>query len=122
MGYLSDEELSRLEPAESTLFPSPIPVQCVSSDEFMPSPQTPKQKEYESRVKEIGSRLSKHLGQSRRNFFKSSSGMAAAFLAMNQTYGPVFGVSEAEGSAQHLAYPLQAIGHHTLDMQAGRHH
>ena len=103
MGYLSDEELSKLEPAESTLFPSPIPVQCVSSDEFMPSPQTPKQKEYEFRVKEIGARLSKHLGQSRRSFFKSSSGMAAAFLAMNQTYGPVFGVSEAEAAIPEMA-------------------
>ena len=103
MGYLSDEELSKLEPAESALFPSPIPVQCVSSDEFMPAPQTPKQKEYEFRVKEIGSRLAKHLGQSRRKFFKSSSGMAAAFLAMNQTYGPIFGVSEAEAATPEMA-------------------
>lgn len=103
MGYLSNEELSKLEPAESTLFPSPIPVQCVSSDEFMPSPQTPKQKEYEFRVKEIGNRLAKHLGQSRRKFFKSSSGMAAAFLAMNQTYGPIFGVSEAEAATPEMA-------------------
>ena len=43
--------------AETSLFPSPIPVQCVSSDEFMPSRQTPKQKEYEARVKAIGSEM-----------------------------------------------------------------
>lgn len=46
---LTPEELERLSPAES-LFRSPIPVQFVSSDEFMPSPQTPKQKEFESTV------------------------------------------------------------------------
>ena len=39
MGFLSDEELSQLTGAE-TLFPSPIPVQFVSSDEFMPGAQT----------------------------------------------------------------------------------
>jgi predicted TIM-barrel fold metal-dependent hydrolase len=103
MGYLSDKELAALEPAESSLFPSPIPVQCVSSDEFMPSPQTPKQKEYESRVKRIGSEMSKYLGVSRRKFFKSASGMAAAFLAMNDTYGPIFGVSQAEAATPEMA-------------------
>ena len=35
MGFLSDDEVAKLSPAES-LFPSPIPVQFVSSDEFMP--------------------------------------------------------------------------------------
>ncbi len=40
MSMLSPEELEQLSSAES-LFPSPIPVQSVSSDEFMPGPQTP---------------------------------------------------------------------------------
>ena len=51
MGFLSDEELSRLSPAARSLYPSPIPVQSVSSDEFMPPPQTAKQREFELRVK-----------------------------------------------------------------------
>ena len=38
MSLLTQEELDKLSGAES-LFPSPIPVQFVSSDEFMPSPQ-----------------------------------------------------------------------------------
>ena len=100
---LSPEELASLLPAESSLFPAPIPVQCVSSDEFMPQQQTPKQKEYEARVKAIGATLAKHQGVSRRTFFKSASGMAAAFLAMNQTYGPIFGVSEAEAATPEMA-------------------
>ncbi len=38
MSMLSTDELEKLSAAES-LFPSPIPVQSVSSDEFMPGPQ-----------------------------------------------------------------------------------
>jgi predicted TIM-barrel fold metal-dependent hydrolase len=97
MSMLSPEELERLSPAES-LFPSPIPVQSVSSDEFMPGPQTAKQREFEARVKEMGARMAKRLGMSRRRFFQTASGMAAAFLAMNDTYGPIFGVSKAEAA------------------------
>ena len=103
MGFLSEDEMARLDPAESVLFPSPIPVQSVSSDEFMPAPQTPKQREFELRVKALGSELAKHQGTSRRRFFKSASGMAAAFVAMNQTYGPVFGVSLAEAATPDMA-------------------
>ena len=48
MSMLSPEELAQLHSAES-LFPSPIPVQSVSSDEFMPGPQTGKQRQFEAR-------------------------------------------------------------------------
>ena len=58
MSLLTPEELEKLSGAEE-LFPSPIPVQFVSSDEFMPSPQSPQQKEFEVRVKDIGARLAK---------------------------------------------------------------
>jgi predicted TIM-barrel fold metal-dependent hydrolase len=100
---LSPEELAKLSPAESTLFPSPIPVQSVSSDEFMPCPQTPKQREFEARVKEMGAAMAKRLGISRRRFFQSAAGMATAFLAMNDTYGPIFGVSRAEAQTPERA-------------------
>ena len=49
MSLLSPEELARLSSAES-LFVSPIPVQSVSSDEFMPTPQTARQREFEARI------------------------------------------------------------------------
>jgi len=45
MSMLSPEELEKLSCAES-LFPSPIPVQSVSSDKFMPGAQTPHQRPY----------------------------------------------------------------------------
>ena len=100
---LTPEELERLSPAES-LFPSPIPVQFVSSDEFMPSPQSPKQREFEARVKEIGTQMAKKHDMSRRAFFKTAGGMAAAFVAMNETYAktgsPIYEV--LTGEAQNL--------------------
>ncbi|WP_334186625.1 amidohydrolase family protein [Noviherbaspirillum sp.] len=102
MSMLSPEETSRLSSAES-LFPSPIPVQSVSSDEFMPGPQTPRQREFEQRVKEMGAQTAKRLGISRRRFFQTAAGMATAFLAMNDTYGPLFGVSRAEAQTPEQA-------------------
>ena len=103
MGFLTDEEIARLSPAESSLFRSPIPVQSVSSDEFAPSPQTGKQREFEARVKAIGAELAKRQGVSRRRFFKTAGGMAAAFLAMNDTHGPFYAVSRAEAATPELA-------------------
>ena len=102
MSMLSPEDLARLSSAES-LFASPIPVQSVSSDEFMPSAQTPRQREFEARVKEMGARTAKRLGISRRRFFQTAAGMATAFLAMNDTYGPMFGVSRAEAQTPERA-------------------
>jgi predicted TIM-barrel fold metal-dependent hydrolase len=99
---LSHDELRQLASAES-LYPSPIPVQSVSSDEFMPGPQTAKQREFEARVKEMGAAAAKRLGMSRRRFFQTAAGMATAFLAMNDTYGPLFGISRAEAQTPELA-------------------
>jgi hypothetical protein len=117
MGMLSDEELARLTSAES-LFASPIPVQSVSSDEFMPAPQTPRQREFESRVKQLGSTMARKLGISRRRFFQTAAGMAAAFVAMNDTYGPLFGVSRAEAATpDHAdARAKQLAGQFIMDM------
>ncbi|MGZ5145972.1 MAG: hypothetical protein ACXWCP_20720, partial [Burkholderiales bacterium] len=100
---LTPEELARVLPAETSSFPSPVPTQIVSNDEYMPSPQTEKQKQYEARVKELGSELARKQGMTRRSFFKSASGMAAAYLAMNDVYGPIFSVSRAEAATPDMA-------------------
>ena len=100
---LSPEELDSVLPAETSSYPSPVPTQIVSNDEYMPSPQTAKQKEYEARIKEMGAQLAKKQGLSRRAFFKTAGGMAAAFVAMNDTYGPVFSVSSAEAATPEMA-------------------
>jgi uncharacterized protein len=61
-----------LLPAETSSFASPIPTQFVSSDEFAPLPQTAKQKEVEARIKELGNRLAKHQGVSRRRLGRTN--------------------------------------------------
>jgi hypothetical protein len=96
-------DLERLLPAETAAFASPIPTQFVSSDEFTPPPQTAQQKRVEARIKDLGTRLARHQGLSRRAFFQTAAGMAAAFAAMNDVYGPVFGVSAAEAASPEMA-------------------
>src|SRR5687767_5742872 len=103
---LTPEELAKLEGGE-TLFRSPIPVQFVSSDEYMPSPQSEKQKEFEARIKQSGAEIAKKLGISRRKFFKTAGGMAAAFAAMNQVHAkggqPIYRVEKNEAKDLEVA-------------------
>src|ERR671925_1402368 len=103
MGWLDPAELRQLLPAETAAFPAPIPTQSVSSDEFMPAPQTARQREFEARVKEYGTELARHQGLSRRAFFKTAAGMAAAFVAMNETYGRLYAVSSTEAATPEMA-------------------
>src|ERR1700738_2695206 len=103
MKFLSDEQLRELLPAETSSFPSPVPTQIVSSDEYFPAPQTKKQREVEARLKELSDRLARRQGLSRRRFFQTASGMAASFLVMNQVFGRLFEVSEAEAATPDMA-------------------
>ena len=100
---LSPEDIARLVPAETARFRCPIPTQSVASDEFLPAAQTPRQREFEARVLQLGDTLARRHGISRRRFFQGAAGMAAAFLAMNDTYGPLYLVSRAEAQTPELA-------------------
>ncbi len=99
---LSPEDLALLEPAEIAAFRSPIPTQLISNGEFMPAPQSALQRKFEARIKERSDALARKLGLSRRAFLGTASGMAAAFLAMNDVYGQIFQVSEAEAANPEL--------------------
>src|SRR6266704_4265605 len=101
--YLSDEELTRTAPAEVAAFASPVPTQIVSNGEFNPLPQTREQQRVEARIKELADDLGRRHGMDRRQFLASSAGMAAAFLAMNDVFGPVFDVSRAEAATPGVA-------------------
>ena len=103
MKLLSAEELAELLPAETSSFPSPIPTQIVSSDEYFPAPQSAKQKEVEARLKALGSELARKQGLSRRRFFQTAAGMAASYVVMNQVYGPLFEASAAEAATPDMA-------------------
>ena len=100
---LTPDEIAKLIPAERAKFRSPIPTQSVSSDEFFPAAQTPRQREFEARIKRLGSELAKKQGVSPRKFFQGAAGMAAAYLAMNETYGPLYMVSRAEAQTPEMA-------------------
>src|SRR5438034_1395815 len=88
--YLTDAELERTAPAEVASFKGPVPTQIVSNGEFNPPPQTQEQRRVESRVDALAGDLAPRHGLSRRQFLASSAGMAAAFLAMNDVFGPPF--------------------------------
>ncbi len=88
--WLSDEQLEHVAPAESEPFQGPVPTRMISNGEYMPFPQTQKQKQVEERVKELADHAAKKLGISRRRFLESSGGLAASFIAMNQVFGKRF--------------------------------
>ncbi len=95
--WLSDEQLAQLTRADEVEdLHLPIPTQMISNGEHMPLPQTDEQKRVEARIKELAETAAKKLGISRRTFLAGSGGMAASFLAMNEVYGRVFNVDEAE--------------------------
>jgi predicted TIM-barrel fold metal-dependent hydrolase len=81
--------------ADSDL-PSPIPTRIASNEEFIPPVQTPQQKEFAARLATISDEAAQGQGLSRRDFLRTGSGMAAALLAMNQTFGPYYDVDAAE--------------------------
>ncbi len=101
--FLSENELQRTAPAESAAFASPVPTQIVSNGEYNPLPQTPEQARVEARIKDLADGLAPKHGMDRRRFLASSAGMAAAFLAMNEVFGPIFEVSRAEAQTPGVA-------------------
>jgi hypothetical protein len=98
MRYLSDHDLEQMQPAESGSFASPIPTQVVSNGEYNPMPQTDNQKQVEARIIQLADDFGKNHGMNRRQFLASTAGMAAAFVAMNDVFGPIYNVARAEAT------------------------
>jgi hypothetical protein len=96
-GLLEDEQVELCERADvGETLGSPVPTRMISNGEYMPAPQTAKQKQVEARIAELADTAGKKLGLGRRQFLAGTGGMAAALLAMNDVYGSFFRVSEAE--------------------------
>lgn len=74
----------------------PIPTRIASNEEFIPPPQSPEQRQVELRLWAIAERAASNLGMSRRDFLRTSGGMAAALIAMNEVFGPCYEVSADE--------------------------
>ena len=96
-GLLDEQQIAQCARAnEAEPFRAPVPTRIVSNGEYMPVPQTKKQKSVEERINELAETAGKKLGVSRRKFLTSAGGMAAAFVAMNEVFGPIFNVSADE--------------------------
>jgi hypothetical protein len=104
MGFLSDEDRARLKPSELLAYETPIPTQVVSSDEYYPHPQTEKQRELQARLLALAEDLAKKQGLSRRRFFQTAAGMAASYVAMNETFGHFFDVTPAEAATPAIGF------------------
>src|SRR5262249_47195019 len=76
----------------------PLPTRLVSNEEFPPLPQTAAQREVEHRILVEAGRLAPRLGLGRRDFLRTSGGMATAFLAMNGVFGGFFDVLPVEAA------------------------
>jgi predicted TIM-barrel fold metal-dependent hydrolase len=77
---------------------SPFPTRLVSNEEFPPLPQATAQQQVDRLIHLNGERIGRSLGLSRRDFLKSTGGMAVAFLAMNSIFGRFFDVLEVEAA------------------------
>ena len=77
-GLLDEEQVARCARAdEAEPFRSPVPTRMISNGEYMPVPQTDKQKQVEARIQELAESASKKLGIDRRRFLAGPGGMAA---------------------------------------------
>lgn len=96
-------DVNKLKKAEDLEFESPIPTQMISNGEITPMPQTKQQKQVEERIKELADKHGKKQGMDRRRFLSTAAGLAAGFVAMNEVFGPVFGVNVAEAADKDMA-------------------
>jgi len=76
----------------------PLPTRLVSNEEFPPLPQTVAQRAVEDRILAEAGRLAPRLGWSRRDFLRTSGGMATSLLAMNAVFGRFFDVLPVEAA------------------------
>jgi hypothetical protein len=77
---------------------TPLPTRLVSNEEFPPLPQTPAQRRVEDRILAEAARLAPRLGRSRRDFLRTSGGMATSLLAMNAVFGHFWDVLPVEAA------------------------
>src|SRR5258708_29787204 len=67
-GLLDDQQVAKCQRADvAEPLHSPVPTRMISNGEYMPVPQTEKQKRVEARIEELADQASKKLGSSRRN-------------------------------------------------------
>jgi len=92
----------------------PIPTHTVSNEEYLPpSVQTAHQRRVQERVLDLVDELAPRLGLNRRQFLRSSAGLAASFVAINEIFTPHAHGEELfrlapDAIADHEAFQLDA--------------
>src|SRR5260370_8863850 len=117
--WLSEREQRLVAGAEAASAATPVPTQIVSNGEYLPPSQSATQKKVEARINELADLNAKRLGLNRRQFMRTSCGMAAAFLALNEIYGNGFQVpaARAPGPQNMLAPGAKSAGPVVLHVQ-----
>ncbi len=98
-------------------FRSPLPTRIISNEEFLPPPQTDAQAHVESLIDSIAEWASRKLGITRRDFLKTTGGMAASLLAMNGVFGKFFDVLEIEMAEAAAFHERQGEAFFIFDVQ-----
>ena len=83
---------------------SAVPTQVVSNEEFIPRPQTTKQRQIEDLIMRMSEEKAKKLGMERRDFMATSMGIATCFLASNMVWGKKAWAVEEEDTMDIGAY------------------
>ena len=94
--WLTTRQLQHLQRGYRKRVETPIPTQVVSSGECFPPPQSRRQAQAEALMREKTDFYAGRQGMPHQRYLRSPSGMAAAFMAMNQVYGDVYRVDPAE--------------------------
>lgn len=98
---------------------SPMPTQMVSNEEIIPRRQTGEQKSVEYLIGEMGAANAKKVGLDRRDYMRTSMGLATVWLASNQVFGQNFDVDPEEAfepAASEEKYPKAE--YFIIDLQA----
>ena len=98
MSFLATEELRELVPAKMLSQNMPIAMENVASDDGIPALTSEMRRETEARLRDMGNDVGRSQGLSRRQFFERASGMVAAFVAINDTFGAIADVSKAKAA------------------------
>jgi uncharacterized protein len=75
----------------------PLPTRLFAEGSNVPQ-QSEAMRQVEARLLQLADRFAAPLGLDRRQFLQSSCGMAAAFMALNAVFGPIFSVQTAEAA------------------------
>ncbi len=96
MGHSPRPFFEDLSMKKGATFPTAVPTQIVSNEEFAPICQTDEQACVERVTRELVEKGAAQRGLTRRDFLKTTGGMAAALLAMNDAFGRFFNIGEIE--------------------------